>query len=42
MKNKGQNVTVDRLFISLKQEKDLQKYKISVIGILNRVWNEIP
>ena len=39
---KGRNVTTDNYFISIKLATELQKYKTSLLGTVNRIRKEVP
>ena len=40
--NKGRNVTTDHHFTSMKLATELQKYKTSLRGTVNRIRKEVP
>ena len=40
--NKGRNVTADNYFISIKLATELQKYKTSLLGTVNKIRKEVP
>ena len=40
--NKGRNVTTDNYFTSMKLATELQKYKTSLLGTVNRIRKEVP
>ena len=40
--NKGRNVTTDNHFTSMKLATELQKYKTSLRGTVNRIRKEVP
>ena len=40
--NKGRNVTTDNYFTSIKLATELQKYKTSLLGTVNRIRKEVP
>ena len=40
--NKGRNVTTDNYFTSIKLATELQKYKTSLLGTVNRIRTEVP
>ena len=40
--NKGRNVTTDIYFTSIKLATELQKYKTSLLGTVNRIRKEVP
>ena len=40
--NKGRNVTTDNFFTSMKLATELQKYKTSLLGTVNRIRKEVP
>ena len=40
--SKGRNVTTDNYFTSIKLATELQKYKTSLLGTVNRIPKEVP
>ena len=40
--NKGRNATTDNYFTSIKLATELQKYKTSLLGTVNKIRKEVP
>ena len=40
--NKGRKVTTDNYFTSMKLATELQKYKTSLLGVVNRIRKKVP